>query len=1062
MVAASAAALLIAFTGIMANGVHKPQRTEHASVQPSKERQSKSKFAVDNSTSMHPGAEDVPDVAKRLLEHEHLVEEVDQTIGQSLTFFERRDLGDGRTNAINGEMLREEDRRRYSTMLNTLLADNGALVRFNPVGEIASLRDQRPALGLDANGQPTADLDFSFEQRPYSFEQRQYGGRRLAELEGRVDSLAAVIPEVSAVLAGGDGEGPINYPDLAPRQLSRQSGAGQPDAPGESVVADKELVDLKKMNEDAAFERRQLITLNNAIAAPKLFKRYRERFPESRQLDRESLWFEEQLANAQDRGSKNNELSENQSRMYRSYTESLQWQRDQLETEVEQLQTGVTVLRSELEESEAPNERLSKRLEELVRKQTETAATAAQLEKRSNKMLALLDTSGLSAANREKDHLPADELNGVISSVDDDMVGFFLTTETPLRPGQLVTATDAEGVLGKVIVMAVKDGAAVGQLIAAREEAVIAPGARVVAKVAPEAAKTSKRTWRRAAASENAARLLIGDRDELPPQGAHINVVVDGYRARVMVEYYFFNDRDRQLEGAFKLRLPNEASLFYFAFGESSFEYRPQIDSLVSTGVLGAEEFVSGSADPRDIFEPQGRWEGVKEARVVPRVKAAHAYSETVRRKVDPALVEWAGAGVFNAKVFPLTPNKLHRVVIGYDVSLTHDGDDLTYKLQVPEKCGEMKVDLRAMSAPGLTPVVAATVETTPKPLTHRGRTYFHFDDPTGSLELRYKNPGVTLLTGSEKATGDFLAVEAIPPLPVDEKLQAGSSHAIFMLDTSLSSQPERFNSYLDLLRETLNANRSNLSHFALMTFNVEQRWWQESFVANTPEHVAEMVDWCHTLTLEGATDLHAALTASVTPPLAVLRDLPTADRFLLSDGALTWGETNYGILAKAAKSSPGPIFAYKTGHSGESTGVLELLTRETNGALFSVTGEESIPKVAVAHRRRPWKLENVSLSGASDLLIAGNPKSVYPGQRLQLVGRGTADVDSELLFRIARDGEERTLRVPLDRVVESSFAPRLYGQIAVGQLEDLADARKMFRLLTRVTSASPEERVRC
>jgi hypothetical protein len=48
----------------------------------------------------------------------------------------------------------------------------------------------------------------------------------------------------------------------------------------------------------------------------------------------------------------------------------------------------------------------------------------------------------------------------------------------------------------------------------------------------------------------------------------------------------------------------------------------------------------------------------VKEARIVPREKAAHAYSETVRRRVDPALVEWAGAGVFNARVFPLMPGK--------------------------------------------------------------------------------------------------------------------------------------------------------------------------------------------------------------------------------------------------------------------------------------------------------------------------------------------------------------------------------------------------------------------
>jgi hypothetical protein len=32
------------------------------------------------------------------------------------------------------------------------------------------------------------------------------------------------------------------------------------------------------------------------------------------------------------------------------------------------------------------------------------------------------------------------------------------------------------------------------------------------------------------------------------------------------------------------------------------------------------------------------------------------AYQQTVRKKIDPALVEWSGAGVFNARVFPLLP----------------------------------------------------------------------------------------------------------------------------------------------------------------------------------------------------------------------------------------------------------------------------------------------------------------------------------------------------------------------------------------------------------------------
>ena len=79
---------------------------------------------------------------------------------------------------------------------------------------------------------------------------------------------------------------------------------------------------------------------------------------------------------------------------------------------------------------------------------------------------------------------------------------------------------------------------------------------------------------------------------------------------------------------------------------------------------------------------------------MVPREKAAFAYSQTVRRRVDPALVEWSGAGVFNARVFPLMPHKLHRIVIGYDVNLTATDQGFVYRLDLPEQVGQCRVDL--------------------------------------------------------------------------------------------------------------------------------------------------------------------------------------------------------------------------------------------------------------------------------------------------------------------------------------------------------------------------------
>ncbi|MCA8939731.1 MAG: hypothetical protein KDB07_07990, partial [Planctomycetes bacterium] len=76
--------------------------------------------------------------------------------------------------------------------------------------------------------------------------------------------------------------------------------------------------------------------------------------------------------------------------------------------------------------------------------------------------------------------------------------------------------------------------------------------------------------WKPAVAETNAVRLSVGHHDDFAPQAMQLSVAIDGWRARVLIDTYFFNPRDRELEGTFKLRLPEGASPYYLAFGESA------------------------------------------------------------------------------------------------------------------------------------------------------------------------------------------------------------------------------------------------------------------------------------------------------------------------------------------------------------------------------------------------------------------------------------------------------------------------------------------------------------
>jgi tetratricopeptide (TPR) repeat protein len=547
--------------------------------------------------------------------------------------------------------------------------------------------------------------------------------------------------------------------------------------------------------------------------------------------------------------------------------------------------------------------------------------------------------------------------------------------------------------------------------------------------------KRQRRTWKRVAASPNTSRLMVGDKTELDLSGMQVNVQVDGFRARVLLDYFYYNDKNQQLEGDFKLRLPDDASLYYFAFGESVY-------GLNSKGAPLAEEFLESDNDwvslkADDVRQTRKKhWIRVKESRMVPKEKAAHAFRETVRRKVDPALVEWAGAGVFNARVFPLAPKKLHRIVIGYDVNLKQVGDEWIYDLDLPEQTGKIRLDLKVQTTPKAKYKIEPAME--PEKVENKGsqQLHFRFDEKPGKpIRLLIKKSKETLLSHQ----GEFWGCQFTPELPATAKVV--SSRGIFMLDTSLSSNPDKFNVWLKLLKATLENNRDSLKQFNVLFFDVDGHFFKEEWVDNNSENVRQLMERCGEVALEGATDIYGAIEqVKKAPWLADGADSETIapDLFLLSDGAATWGETNLRLIGSAlATKSLGSLFAYQTGLTGTAIASLRFLTDQTGGAVFSVVNESEIAKASRGHRNRPWKLSGFVVEGATDILTAGRVQWVYPGQSILMVGRGS--VGETLHCEFEQAGETHSFSLKPTQV-ESELASRLYGQVAVGQLESLGD----------------------
>ena len=503
--------------------------------------------------------------------------------------------------------------------------------------------------------------------------------------------------------------------------------------------------------------------------------------------------------------------------------------------------------------------------------------------------------------------------------------------------------------------------------------------------------KSKPTTWRRSQIVPNTSKLAIGTKDELPLEATHATVRIDGFRARVVLDLLYRNDRNKQLQGILKLRLPEGASPDYTAFGVTARVALPDRPGTT-------------------LPEIRKQRTSVKEARMVPKEKAAHAYGETVRRRVDPALVEWAGAGVYNVRVFPLEPGKLHRITVAYDVDLTPIGDDLEYRLDLPEKSGDLEVDLT---------VGAIEHTVNGKPANKEGHYRFSKPDER-TFRIRLAHPGVVALQGTDDATGDLYAMRFTPKLPAVAGDPAGD--AIFLVDTSLSSNPERFNLWLDLLRAVLDNNRGTLKRFRVGFFNIETHWWRDGATANTPRNVEALLADAKKLALEGATDVGQALAIAA-------RISGRHDLFLLSDGAATWGERDRNALHGRIGEDQ-TLFAYTTGMTGTDARMLRHLARESGGAVFSVTGADDLPAASKAHAQRPWRIVSV------DTLLRGRPLTLFPGQTLVATGRGKAGA---ITLNLRQGDRALSVTTKPDRVIASPLARGIYGSIAVRQLEEFA-----------------------
>lgn len=572
-------------------------------------------------------------------------------------------------------------------------------------------------------------------------------------------------------------------------------------------------------------------------------------------------------------------------------------------------------------------------------------------------------------------------------------------------------------------------------------------------------------TWVGKEGANPFATVDVGGGETLVLEKVRVAVRVEGLRVRTLIDHIYSNPHDKQLEGTFRYSLPTESSVSYYAMFGAESTTQPVFfgdgDQL-----KGATAEQVAAASPSAVAEGGKQlWGKLMQARVHENVAAQQAYELETEQKVDPGLVQQVAPNTFTARVFPIPAKGRSRVLIAYEQTLPRvpngyeyafalpkgDIDELDFTLVAFKKQGSaLKSGKHVGKASAVIENDTAGAYIARKTLTSKseGNTLVFQFDAAGTSEA-------DVLAGTDPVLNkDYAVLRLRPNIKALDKPVAANANAVFVLDTSRSEHPKRFDLNMQLIDGIL-AQSAGIKQFNVLTFDAGARWLFSKWQTNDAAGRQAVKDAMKGVLLEGGTDFSAALRALAAPPFVAdtaQQGGTPADVFVLSDGSITWGGRDVdAMLGRYLTTTPfeGRIFAYRTGLGSENLALYHKLT--ANGAIFNCDTQTALTACFTAHQNAGITLTKVELvadkqfskaAEMTDLLVAGRQAMLYPGAHLTIAG--TLQASGGALVRIhgTAQGKPVVHDIPVELMPSGELAPRAWAEIAVAQLFDSGGAQ--------------------
>ncbi len=525
----------------------------------------------------------------------------------------------------------------------------------------------------------------------------------------------------------------------------------------------------------------------------------------------------------------------------------------------------------------------------------------------------------------------------------------------------------------------------------------------------------------------------------------HVDIKIDNQVAQTAVDQIFINNHHRDIEGTYIFPIPTDASISKFSM------------------------FVGGEEIKGEILDKD-------EARKI--------YQDIVRRKRDPALLEYFKDGMFKASVYPIPAHGETRIKLYYSEVLKLNGGICGYRYTLAtekfsrDPLKSVKVTVKINSKIPIKSIYSPShnVRIEKEDDHHARVTYVEENTrPDKDFFLYYtvseEDIGFNLLPfEDEDHQGYFLAM--ISPQVEVAADKTSSKNIVFILDTSGSMKGEKIRQAKGALSFCLNSLNEG-DRFNVIDFDDQVTTFETDLVRAGQENVREALTFVDKREAEGGTNINDALITA----LEQIEDASGASFIIfLTDGLPTVGQTDINtILAnvKGANRSSTRIFVFGVGYD-VNTRLLDRLAQDNHATSDYVRPSEDIEvKVSGFFKKVSYPiLTDIRLSFPDVEVYNLYPQEfpdIFKGSQLLVLGKYKGEGTTKATLSGSALGSDRKFRYEVDFTPDhrNDFIPRLWATRRIGYLiselrlhgqnEELVDEvvrlSKKYGIITEYTS---------